>query len=164
MDWTIDIQSISIYPMNSNKIFYSTILLALFSFLASSFKPVEKGNVIINIEGLKSDKGELILALFTDKKDYLKKDFIHKKVKVDKKGDTIVVFENLPRGEYSVSVIHDENKNGKLDKNVVGIPKESFGFSNVSLGWFGPPSFENTKFMLEKEEVEVTVKLKHLYI
>lgn len=128
-----------------------------------SFNSAEKGQVIINVQGLKSDKGELILAIFNEKKDYLKKDFIHKKVKVDKAGDTTVLFDELPKGEYSVSVIHDENENGILDKNAVGIPKESFGFSNVSLGWFGPPSYENTKFVLLNDKVEVTVKLKTLF-
>lgn len=153
--------------MSSNKRLYRilsvAVLISIFQFL-SGFSFLEKGKVIINIRGLKSDKGELILAIFNDKNDYLKKDFIHKKVKVSKAGDTVVTFEDLPKGEYSVSVIHDENKNGKLDKNVVGIPKESFGFSNVSLGWFGPPSYENTKFELLDESVEVVVKLKHLYL
>lgn len=155
------------YPMKLNQQYNRVLFLAIlitFSYSLSSFNSIEKGEVIINIKGLKSDKGELILAIFNDKDDYLKKDFIHKKVKVEKTGDTRVIFTDLPKGEYSVSVIHDENKNGKLDKNAVGIPKESFGFSNVSLGWFGPPSYNSTKFELSDDKVEVTVKLKHLYI
>ena len=142
------------------------LLLLIFSiqFTFSGFKSVDRGDVVILIEGVKSDKGELILALFNDKDSYLKKDYMHKKVKVDKVGNATVTFESLPMGEYSVSVIHDVNENGKLDKNVVGVPKEGFGFSNVSLGWFGPPSYDNTKFELSSENVKVTVKLKHLYI
>jgi len=153
------------YPMKLNlKISKLNSVLVLISlmFFSMSFRLIDKGQVIVNIEGLKSDKGELILALFNNEDSYLKEDFIHKKVKVDNTGNTIVTFDDLPVGEYSVSVIHDENENGKLDKNVVGIPKESFGFSNVSLGWFGPPSYENTKFTLSSEKVEVTVKLKTL--
>lgn len=153
------------YPMKLNleisKSFVALMLTSLV-FLATGFRVVDKGQVIINIEGLKSDKGELILAVFNNKDSYLKEDFIHKKVKVDNRGKTIVTFDDLPVGEYAVSVIHDENQNGKLDKNMVGIPKESFGFSNVSLGLFGPPSYDNTKFTLAGEKVEVTVKLKTL--
>jgi uncharacterized protein (DUF2141 family) len=37
---------------------------------------------------------------------------------------------DLPPGEYGVAVIHDENRNQKLDRNFLGIPKEGFGFAN----------------------------------
>ena len=40
------------------------------------------------------------------------------------------VMQDLPPGEYGVVTIHDENKNQKLDRNFVGVPKEGFGFAN----------------------------------
>ncbi len=45
-------------------------------------------------------------------------------------GDVTAVMENLPPGDYGVVTIHDENKNRKLDRNFIGIPKEGFGFAN----------------------------------
>lgn len=44
--------------------------------------------------------------------------------------DAHVVFKNLPAGDYAVLVTHDENDNGTLDTNIVGIPVEGYGFSN----------------------------------
>ncbi|MGE8214907.1 hypothetical protein D3C87_198420 [compost metagenome] len=44
--------------------------------------------------------------------------------------DAHVVFKNLPAGDYAVLVTHDENDNGTLDTNLVGIPVEGYGFSN----------------------------------
>ena len=29
---------------------------------------------------------------------------------------------DVPHGDYGVAVFHDENSNGKMDKNVLGIP------------------------------------------
>ncbi len=69
------------------------------------------------------------------------------------------VFADIPEGEYSISVFHDENKNGEIDKNSFGIPKESYGFSNNIMGMFGPPSFEEAKFKVSKEGV-VHLKIK----
>jgi len=39
-------------------------------------------------------------------------------------------FENLAPGSYAVMATHDENGNGKMDSNVLGMPQEGYGFSN----------------------------------
>lgn len=48
----------------------------------------------------------------------------------------------LPAGRYAVKLYHDANDNGELDRNLVGIPTEGYGFSN-NAGRRGPPSFED---------------------
>ena len=54
--------------------------------------------------------------------------------------DATAVMENLPPGDYGVVAIHDENKNHKLDRNFIGIPKEGFGFANnPHVGLSAPP-------------------------
>jgi len=51
-----------------------------------------------------------------------------------------VVWEHLPPGDYAVAAIHDENRNAKLDRNFIGIPKEGFGFANnPHVGLSAPP-------------------------
>lgn len=46
------------------------------------------------------------------------------------KGEMTLKFADLPDGKYAVQVMHDQNDNGKLDTNFVGIPSEGYGFSN----------------------------------
>lgn len=58
------------------------------------------------------------------------------------------VFDKLPEGVYSVGLIHDENKNGKLDMDEMGLPQEGYGHSNNPGKRMGPPSFDETKFTL----------------
>jgi uncharacterized protein (DUF2141 family) len=72
-----------------------------------------------------------------------------------------VVFDKLPQGEYAVSLIHDENMNGKLDYNFFGMPVEGYGFSNNPPKGFGPPKYELTTFSLK--ELEHLVEIKVIY-
>jgi len=55
-------------------------------------------------------------------------------------------FTDPPAGTLAVSFIHDENGNGKLDKNFFGVPTEGYGFSNDARGSMGPPAFEKAAF------------------
>ena len=52
------------------------------------------------------------------------------------------VVEDLAPGRYALSAFHDENDNGELDTNLLGIPSEGYGFGNDASAAFGPPSFE----------------------
>lgn len=70
-----------------------------------------------------------------------------------------IVFTGLPAGVYAVSVFHDENMNQKLDKNLVGVPKEGYGASNNPKKKMGPPSFAETKFQLSATEQALEIKL-----
>ena len=52
------------------------------------------------------------------------------------------VVQDLAPGRYALSAFHDENDNGELDTNLLGIPSEGYGFGNDASAAFGPPSFE----------------------
>lgn len=67
---------------------------------------------------------------------------------------------DLANGDYAVTVIHDENSDGKLNTNLIGIPTEGFGFSNNPKVFFGPPSFEKTKFNIA-EPTTIKIKMKY---
>jgi outer membrane protein len=60
---------------------------------------------------------------------------------------------DLPGGDYALVVYHDENGNGRLDKNFIGIPREPLGFSNRYRPK-GPPTFSRAAFRLEYDETK----------
>jgi outer membrane protein len=67
--------------------------------------------------------------------------------------------QNIPPGEYALLVFFDENNNGRLDKNFIGIPNEPLGFANQYQPK-GPPSYQRATFTLKKgESRSVDVKL-----
>lgn len=87
-----------------------------------------------------------------------------KTLKVDVTANQAIgTFENLTQGEYAISLFHDENSNGELDKNLMGIPKEPFGFSNDEMGMFGPPSFNKCVIVVSpNEDIQTTITLKSM--
>lgn len=117
-------------------------------------------NLIIEVTNIKKPVGSIRVGLFDSDEDFLKNAKYGEVVKAtaDK---VIVTFTDLPPGEYGISVIHDENENGKLDTNFMGVPKEGFGFGNNAMGSFGPPSFEKAKIKWEGKEMRIGVTVKY---
>ena len=71
-----------------------------------------------------------------------------------------VTFWNIPYGEYAIKVYHDANNDDKLNKNFLGMPTEEYGFSNNARGSFGPPSWDDAKFMFNsaKDTLHITIQ------
>jgi uncharacterized protein (DUF2141 family) len=68
-------------------------------------------------------------------------------------------FTGLRPGTYAISVFHDENSNGKLDTNFLGIPKEGVGASNDAKGHFGPPKFADAAFQFPGGHLELKIAM-----
>lgn len=68
-------------------------------------------------------------------------------------------FKGLGSGVYAVSIYQDENDNGKLDANFMGIPSEPYAFSNNAKGMFGPPSFEDCKVEVSSGSQSIIISL-----
>ncbi len=130
------------------------ILILLFTFtgLFSTNAQEENFKLTVNISGLNSDKGNLMVGVYNKKEYFLKKQFKGKIGKINNK-KSVVIFENLPKGEYAVSFVHDENDNKKMDTNFIGIPKEDYGCSNNATGFMGPPKYDDAKFQLTKNKI-----------
>jgi uncharacterized protein (DUF2141 family) len=93
---------------------------------------------------LESNEGQMVCALFTQAQWLEETDYPAYASIVDK--TSTCVFKNVPAGTYAISAFHDENKNMALDKNLIGIPTESWCTSRNAKGFMGPPSFDDAKF------------------
>lgn len=96
----------------------------------------------IEFTGLSSKKGTLQVAIYRKQDPFPEKKGAYKG-KIQDASNNIIVFENLPKDIYAIAVYHDENGNGKIDKNIVGMPTEKYGFSNNARGTFSAPSFQD---------------------
>ena len=67
---------------------------------------------------------------------------------------------SIENGTYAVGAYHDENQNGEIDRNALGVPTEVYGFSNNVRGKFGPPGFSDTQFKMEGKAVSLDIHLK----
>jgi uncharacterized protein (DUF2141 family) len=73
-----------------------------------------------------------------------------------------VSFEGLQPGRYAISVLHDENANGRADKSFGLIPREGFGFSRDAPVRMGPPKFEQAAFSLGEQAMTQSIKMRYL--
>lgn len=79
-------------------------------------------------------------------------------IEVKSLGKHRVEFDVEP-GTYAVSMYHDLNSNEKLDKNLVGYPKEPFGFSNNFRPVFSGPKFKDCAFTHSERGTTISIKL-----
>ena len=122
---------------------------------------VAQNSIQVKVTGIREASGNILIALFNNEGDFLKKAVQSRSIKAS---DTTViyVFDNLAAGDYAISIIHDENSNGELDKNYLGIPREGFAFGNNSMGTFGPPSFEKARVTVGVKKVVQEVSVKYM--
>ncbi|MGC1242468.1 MAG: DUF2141 domain-containing protein [Chryseosolibacter sp.] len=119
-----------------------------------------QGDIEVTVTGFTDREGSLRIGLFNEPHHFLK-EAIDGKVVVLSADSAKVVFEDLPPGDYAVSVFHDRNGNGKLDTNALGIPKEGFAFGNNAMGMFGPPSFEKARVFIQNTTVRQMLRLRY---
>jgi uncharacterized protein (DUF2141 family) len=122
---------------------------------------VAVGSLTVIPLGLENSRGKVFAQLMRDEAEFDgdARGFRDAEVKVVD-AQAVVVFSDLPHGDYALKLFHDENDNRKLDTNFVGMPKEKFGFSNDAMGRFGPPSFEQARFRFEAPEQTLRIKMK----
>jgi uncharacterized protein (DUF2141 family) len=67
----------------------------------------------------------------------------------------------VPAGSYAVVVFHDENDNGKIDRSVLGIPREDYGFSNNPKLLLRKPTFDEARFAVDAQDATIAIRLIH---
>lgn len=109
-------------------------------------------SITVKINNLDSNNGRVFIALYNSQASFLDSAFKATAKKVVS-NSCEVTFENIEKGEYAISLFHDENDNGKMDSNAFGIPSEDYGCSNNAKGFMGPPKWEDAKFEVKNESV-----------
>ena len=129
-----------------------------------SVTEIETGSISIVIKGLRNTTGQLGVALFTSKHGFPDntEHVVAKTLKQISCTDEEVNFKDIPYGTYAVSVLHDDNCNGKMDKTFVGIPEKGFGVSNNPKIRYGPPDFQESRFTLHADNVDLVITMNYL--
>lgn len=127
--------------------------------------PGSQKNVIhVEIDGLRSDRGQVLCALFSSAAGFPKKPdraVAHARSEIVGR-HAACEFQGVPPGTYAISVFHDENSNGKLDTNFLGIPREGVGASNNAKGRFGPPKFSAAAFRHSGGQTNMKIRINYL--
>ncbi|WP_457617608.1 DUF2141 domain-containing protein [Lutibacter sp.] len=140
------------------------ITLILFTLISFNKKDEEKTfSLTVKVTHLRNSKGVVQFALYNKEgsiPDEKYKKYYIKDIAPIKENYSTITFSNLPQGKYAINILHDENKNGKIDKGFI-LPKEGIGFSNYqSIGIRNRPKFSKASFMLN---TNTTKEIKVIY-
>lgn len=134
-------------------------LLVLFGIAASS-----QGKIDVQISNFRSNSGICMVCLYKDAEAFSGKGVPFRLLKVPvTKQAASAVFDNIPAGNYAISVIHDANGNNRFDTNFIGIPTEGYGASQNKLPFAAAPKFSENEFRVDSTgETSVRIRLRYL--
>jgi uncharacterized protein (DUF2141 family) len=152
--------------LDSPKTFLLALLTLLAAFVHLSARAEEKPPVdgkgsitlTITLKGLRNSKGKILVWLYSGEKgfpDKPKEAFRTMAVGLKEGSVPQVQFSGLTTGSYAVSAVHDENDNGEMDTNWIGIPREGLAVSRDAKGSMGPPKFKDAVLEIsESQEIK----------
>ena len=125
--------------------------------MACAAAAAQAATVEVHVTAVTAGKGSIKVAV-CDREHFLKQ-CAHTASMPAREGENVIAVPNVPKGTWAVLVYQDENGNGKLDRNFMGIPSENYGFSRDAAGKFGPPGFEDAAIEVGDEVTKAAVKL-----
>lgn len=134
-----------------------------FSPFVTVLSPAElpgKPNLTVEIQNIQHNNGRVFVALFKSGNGFPSGKPMEGKELTPNGRNAHATF-SLEPGEYAVAVFHDENGNGKLDKRLMGIPKEPYGFSNNFRPKFSAPKFSDCLIKVGEGEKKISIELKN---
>lgn len=116
-----------------------------------------QNTITVHIHNVGSKLGTINVAVYGSDDTFLSLDNAIKGISAPAhKGEVTLKIEDLRPGEYALAVYHDENGNGKLDTNWMGIPKEKVAFSKGKMHTFGPPKYSECTFAITSDyEIDI---------
>jgi uncharacterized protein (DUF2141 family) len=124
-----------------------TKVITAIALFVCSLLSAQNVDLAVSISGLKNNTGTVKVGLYNSEGTFLKTKYKSISSEI-KSNSAIVTFLGIPKGAYAVSVYQDENNNGKLDRNIMGVPSEDVACSNNAKGFMGPPKYEDARFVI----------------
>ncbi len=134
----------------------STLALACLASLPAAAVPLQ-----VTVENVRNDQGQLAVCVFSGSRsfpDCAAGERIATALRPAQPGAMRFEFD-LPPATMAVAVVHDENGNGTLDTNFIGIPREGVGVSNNPAPRRGPPTYAESAFILTQAGGAVSIRL-----
>ncbi len=137
----------------------------LFFLLFPFFAIAQHGTIEVEITGFRNNQGNISFLAFNQSNGFPKDatKAIKKIIMPIQQDKTTILLENMPKGDYAVVFLHDENSNRKADRYMFGIiPKEGFGFSVKQPPFFAEPTFAETKFAHDGKHTLTKIKVTYI--
>jgi len=146
--------------MMKKMLFFKIHLLILLPAVTLNAQDVE-----VVITGIRAEKGQIVIGVFKDNESFRKEEsFLEKRfVKNGISNGEMRVKFTLEPGIYGLSLLDDENSDGKMEYNFARLPKEGFGFSDYYHTGLTRPKFDSFKFSIDQSRKRtITVRIRYL--
>jgi len=118
------------------------------------------GTLIVKVHGFRNNKGKALVGLYDSPNGFpIKfKKAMRYTIEEIKNKSVIVIFKTIPKGSYTVCVVHDEDGQGDVDRYWYGRPKEGSGVSNNPKKM---PKFKDALFSFSEGLKEITINIQY---
>lgn len=141
----------------------SAFLLPFLGVLSASNPAVAKfnSNLTVEIDGVSDRQGQICFSLFKSSRGFPDSgnDAVDKRCVKITETPPKITFNDLPPNTYAVAVFWDDNSDGELNRNFLGIPTEKFGFSSNPVISTGPPKFSDSAILITGKNQVISIKL-----
>lgn len=147
--------------MIRHSILFSSLCILLLADRAS-FSYGQNSRQTVILSGLDKKQGTLYIAWY-DKEINFKKQVdpvFTQSLVIDEKEQVSVAFENIAAGRYAIAVLLDQDGNKKMSTNLLGIPREKYGFSNNVYPAFRAANWKEASFELTDTDGEIRIRMK----
>jgi len=143
--------------------FLASSALALASLVSAAQKiaAAAPGDVRVEIATPHSSRGHVLCTLFDSEEAYKQLRPTMRVVVDPIQPVSTCVFRDVTTGIYMISAVHDENDNGKLDKSLLGMPKEGYGVSNNHTYALKGPNFTESSVQLGDGLKSISIRLRY---
>ena len=121
--------------------------------------PSNAANLTVTVEQVRNSKGEIQFSIFNVPSQFPQGNELDSKDIPAQLGFVTVQFYNLIPGAYAIAIHHDENSDGEMNTNFIGLPKEGYGFSNNAKVNFAPPVFEAAAVNLDVGDKSIRLRV-----
>ncbi|MDX1628565.1 MAG: DUF2141 domain-containing protein [Fulvivirga sp.] len=111
----------------------------------------------VRVEGIIKGKGNLEISVFDSENTWLESPIKKRVIDLAEVEHNEFEITGIAKGNYGISVVQDENKNGEIDMGFMG-PEEGYGFSNNPNSMFGPAPFKKAVMAIQ-EDKSITIRL-----
>lgn len=138
------------------------LLLSLFTVPLPPAAPPAKASLLLEVANVRLESGTIWVGIYESEEDFLvreKSRLVYQKVRMT--GTERIVIDGLTVGKrYAIALFHDENDNGELDTNLLGLPAEPWAFSRPLRSYLRKPRFEEMSFVFDPNERLPTLRLR----
>ncbi len=136
--------------------------LAAIPIWLSLLSAASAADLTVNISGAHNASGSIATGILNSEGSFPKPPVAFAAFRVKAAaGPVSFTVHDLPPGRYAVTSFHDENDNGKLDADQIGLPTEGYGVSNKAREILSPPQWSKASFELGDQNKTITVTIEY---